>query len=174
MKKWFLLLALALTPLMMFWSCNDDTLDEFTGYVKFSLNGQSYDYSGAVGKKTGEKFIITTGSSQGLVTISLEGCEKGTYKLGLGTSLDAVASFISNGLNYENLSNTVIFYPFEGEKYVILGGSCTITESEGQIKGEFSGVACPWNNVTNLNATSLLTLIKGSNNISGSFAAYKL
>ncbi|MDO5760724.1 MAG: hypothetical protein Q4Q06_06845 [Bacteroidota bacterium] len=174
MKKLFLLLALALSPLM-FWSCDeDDTLDSLTGYVKFTLEGQSYDYTGAVSTTTGGKFVITTGSSQGAVALSLEGSQTGTYQLGIGSDITSVTSFISGGLSYDNLSNTLVFYPFDGEKYVIIGGSCTITSSGSKVKGTFSGVAVPWDDITNLDASTLLSIVTGSNNISGSFVAYKL
>lgn len=179
MKKLFLLLAIAMAP-FMFWSCDDDDVEELTseltGYVRFTLDGQSYDYTGAISTTTGGKFVITTGSTQGAVTLSLENSQVGSHQLGLGSDVSAIASFISNGFSYENLSNTLVFYPFGGdEKYIILGGTCTITSAtSNKIKGTFSGIAKPLNELTSFDATTLLSLITGSANITGSFVAYKL
>ncbi|MBQ9253894.1 MAG: hypothetical protein IJ180_05400 [Bacteroidales bacterium] len=174
MKKLFLALVLVATS-FMFWSCEDDTVDSLTGSVKFNLKGTAYNYTGAVSKNVGSKFIITTGSAQGAVAISLENSTAGTYKLGIGNSLTDAAAFISSGLNYEALTNTILFYPFKGgEKYMILGGTCTITSSGNQVKGTFSGVAVSLSELSNIDASALLSIVTGSSNVTGEFIAYKL
>lgn len=178
MKKLFLLLAIAMAP-FMFWSCDKDDVEsltgELTGYVKFTLDGQSYDYNGAVSTTTGGKFVITTGSTQGAVTLSLENSQVGSHQLGLGNDISAIASFIGNGFSYDNLSNTLVFYPFgSDEKYIIIGGTCNITSATStKVKGTFSGIAKPLDELTSFDATTLLSLITGSANITGSFVAYK-
>ncbi len=176
MKKLFLLFALALAPLM-FWSCDDDdTLDELTGTVKFTLDGQAFHYTGAVMTETSGKFVVATGSSQGAVTITLQGSQVGTYNLGIGQSLDAITSFITGGFNYESLTNTIVFYPFGSDKqYIIIGGTCTITSSsDSKVKGTFSGIAKPISELRNIGAQDLLGIIAGSTNMTGEFVAYKL
>lgn len=176
MKKLFLLLALAVAP-FMFWSCDDNDLtDELTGTIKFTLENQAFHYTGAVMTERAGKCIVATGSSEGAVTITLEGSAVGTYRLGVGQSMDAITNFISGGLNYEDLSNTVVFYPFGGdEKYMIVGGTCNVTSSSStKVKGTFSGVAISINNLSSLNATSLWSIITGDANMVGEFTAYKL
>lgn len=176
MKKLFLLFALAVAPLM-FWSCDDNELtDELTGTVKFTLDGQSFHYTGAAMTNAAGKCVVATGNAQGAVTITLENSEVGTYNLGVGQSLDAVTSFISGGLNYENLTNTVVFYPFGSDnKYIIIGGTCNVTSSSStKVKGTFSGVAVPVSEISSLGANALLSILTGSANMVGEFTAYKL
>ncbi|MBR1774456.1 MAG: hypothetical protein IJ759_02920 [Bacteroidales bacterium] len=189
MKKLILALALFIAVPLTFTSCGDDDTSDIwselagmtVGSMKVSLGGQSQSYTGVGYYQDNGTTYIATANTSGVVGIKLDGVSvsKTSYTLGI-MSDNVITSLLSGGFEIGKFNNIMAFKPYNGEIYVVVSGTLTLSASAGNLTGTFTGKAVPQSYVENLakgneSATSILSIITGSNAetiaVSGQFSA---
>ncbi|MGP1515399.1 MAG: hypothetical protein ACTTJH_05510 [Bacteroidales bacterium] len=177
MKKLLLILLCFALPLV-FVSCDNDdnTVSNLAGKMTMAINGTNYTYTGVGTYKEGGKLYVATMSGKNAVSIRLVGTNVGSYTLGVTNVTDVtdLAKIITGGVDIKKFENIMTFIPFDnaGDTYVVVAGECNITvASSSKIEGTFKGKAIKYQDISNLDISSIIKLIASGIDISGSFTA---
>ncbi len=169
MMKKIILFFMLLTP-FFFSAC--ENVEDVTGKVDLTINGENFSFPMATFVKSGDYTTITSTDVSNTVSIVFKGKTKGNYTLGIGTDLlDAILHIDSIDNIYDK--NVVIYYPTGNadNAFVSLYGNLTISEyTSDKITGTFSGKGLTKDIITSGNVDS--TIIVGNyKDFSGTFTA---
>ena len=97
MKKLLSSLAFIALFSLAFISCDDNTIDNLTGNMDITVDGENKNFSVATFYTSENKLTITGGVGNGNVTIVIKGKTADTYTLGLGKNKGDLTDDILEG-----------------------------------------------------------------------------
>lgn len=170
MKKLLSSLAFIALFSLAFISCDDNTIDNLTGNMDITVDGENKSIPAAYFQFKGNQTIITAGS----ISITIKGKAAGDYTLGLGkTAAGLTSEILSEGLSTIT-SGSHLAYTHSLNIETSIYGTLTITEvSDKKITGSFSTTVTEISNLFDLDFNTILSILKGteSSTITGSFTA---
>ena len=176
MKKLLLSLACLALP-FMFISCDEDDnpITELTGKMEMVINGTSHSFTGVASYQQDGKTYVATTDGKNAVAIQLNGTKSGAYTLGVTnvTDLSDWTKLITGGLDFGKFENVMTFVPFDNkdQMYIVVAGECNVTISSAKVTGTFKGKAILYEDLSGLDASSIIKLITAGDDISGTFTA---